>query len=163
MYFFSALQQTHCAHFTSDSEWVTVPFFIASLFKYQFCSVLTVLIGCCMAGAMWNCCHLRACSVYTIEQCGSLHCHFNQSNICRVHVCVTVTCHQHFWQNDRDLLHATVVTLGWDRHRNKSQHRKLTLEKNIVSHSSGDWNPSIFYHKSTTLPCSPQQTTKIMP
>ena len=31
--------------------------------------------------------------------------------------------------NDRDLLYATAVTQGWNRHRNKSQHRKLTLEK----------------------------------
>ena len=43
-----------------------------------------------------------------------------------------VTCHLHFWQNDRDFLRATVVTRGWNGYRNKSQHRKSTLEKKIL-------------------------------
>ena len=30
-----------------------------------------------------------------------------QSNICKVYVCLAVTCHLLFWQNDRDLLCAT--------------------------------------------------------
>ena len=38
------------------------------------------------------------------------------------HVFLAVTCHLHFWQNDRDLLRATVVTRGWNGYRNKSQH-----------------------------------------
>ena len=33
--------------------------------------------------------------------------------IYRVHVCLAVTCHLHFWLNDRDLLRATAVTRGW--------------------------------------------------
>ena len=37
----------------------------------------------------------------------------------------------HFWQNDLDLLRATAVTRGWNGYRNKSQHTKLTLEKQI--------------------------------
>ena len=37
-------------------------------------------------------------------------CHFMQRHICKVYVCLAVTCHLHFWQNDRDLLHATAVT-----------------------------------------------------
>ena len=45
---------------------------------------------------------------------------------------LAVTCHLHFWQNDRDLLCAASVTLWWNRHRNKSQHRKSPLEKNIL-------------------------------
>ena len=36
------------------------------------------------------------------------------NNICSVRVCLAVTCHLHFWQNDRDLLHATVVTQAWN-------------------------------------------------
>ena len=27
-----------------------------------------------------------------------------------MYACLTVTCHLHFWQNDRDLLRATAVT-----------------------------------------------------
>ena len=49
----------------------------------------------------------------------------------RVYACLGVTCHLRFWQNDRDLLRATVVT-GMERTPNKSQHIKLTLEKKIL-------------------------------
>ena len=38
----------------------------------------------------------------------------------------------HFWQNDRDLLRATPVTLGRNGYRTKSQHRKLPPEKEIL-------------------------------
>ena len=50
----------------------------------------------------------------------------------RVYACLTVTCHLHFWQNDRDLLRATAVTRGWNGYRNKSQRRKSTLEKKLL-------------------------------
>ena len=43
-----------------------------------------------------------------------------------------ITCHLHFWQNDRDLLRATAVTRGGTDTENKSQHRKLTLQKKIL-------------------------------
>ena len=62
-----------------------------------------------MAHAMWNCCHLGARSVYTIQPCTSFQCHIFWSHIPSVHVCLAVTFHQHFWQNDQDLLRATVV------------------------------------------------------
>ena len=35
----------------------------------------------------------------------------------------------HFGQNDRGRLRATAVTRGWNGHRKKSQHTKLTVEK----------------------------------
>ena len=41
-------------------------------------------------------------------------CHFMQSHIRKVYACLAVTCHLHFWQNDRDFLRATVVTRGWN-------------------------------------------------
>jgi len=59
-------------------------------------------------------------------------CHFMHSHIRKVYACLAVTCHLHFRQNDRDLLRATAVTRGWNGYRNKSQHRKLTLEKKIL-------------------------------
>ena len=59
-------------------------------------------------------------------------CHFKQSHIRKVYACLAVTCHLHFWQNDRDLLRATAVTRGWNGYWNKSQHRKSTLEKKIL-------------------------------
>ena len=59
-------------------------------------------------------------------------CHVMQSHIRKMHAYLAVTCHLRFWQDDRDLLHATAVTRGWNGYRNKSQHRKLTLEKKIL-------------------------------
>ena len=59
-------------------------------------------------------------------------CHFMQSHIRKVSACLAVTCHLRFWQNDLGLLRATAVTRGWNGYRNKSQHRKLTLEKKIL-------------------------------
>ena len=87
-----------------------------------------------MAGATWNCCRPGGNSVYTTQLCTSrLQCHFIQSDIGKMHVFLAVICHLHFWQNDRDLLRATAVTHGWNGYRNKSRHRKLTLEKFILS------------------------------
>ena len=57
---------------------------------------------------------------------------FNKIHIRKVYACLAVTCHLHFWQNDRDFLRATAVTRGWNGYRNKSQHRKSTLEKKIL-------------------------------
>ena len=71
-------------------------------------------------------------------------CHFMQSHTCKVYACLAVTCHLHFWQNDRDLLCATAVTLGWNGYRNKSQHRKLTLEKKILLPLLQGFEPTTF-------------------
>ena len=70
-------------------------------------------------------------SVYTIQKC-TVSRRFMQSYIRRVHACIAVTCHLHFWHNDRDLLRATAVTRWWNGYRNKRHHRKLTLEKKIL-------------------------------
>ena len=59
-------------------------------------------------------------------------CHLMQSHRRKVYACLAVTCHLHFWQNGRGLLRPTAVTRGWNRYRNKSQHRKLNLEKKIL-------------------------------
>ena len=71
-------------------------------------------------------------------------CHFMQSHIRKVYACLAVTCHLHFWQNDRDLLRATVVTWGWNGYRNKSQHRKSTLEKKILPPLQQGFKPATF-------------------
>ena len=71
-------------------------------------------------------------------------CHFMQSHIRKVYACLAVTCHLHFWQNDRDLLCATVVTRGWNGYGNKSQHRKSTLEKKILPPLQQGFEPSTF-------------------
>ena len=67
---------------------------------------------------------------------------FNKIHIRKVHACLAVTCHLHFWQNDRELLRATAVTWEWNGYRNKSQHRKVTLGKKIL--------PPLLPHLSVT-------------
>ena len=54
--------------------------------------------------------------------------HFMEGHIRRVYAYLAVTGHLQFWQNDLDLLRASVVTRGGTR----SQHRKLTLEKKFL-------------------------------
>ena len=49
-----------------------------------------------------------------------------------VYACLGATCYLHFWQNNRDLLLATAVTQGMEQTPNKSQQRKLTLEKKLL-------------------------------
>ena len=62
----------------------------------------------------------------------------------KVYACLAVTCHLHFWRNDRGLLRATAVTRGWNGYRNKSQHRKLTLEKKILPPLLQGFEPATF-------------------
>ena len=109
------------------------------------------LFGCCMADAMWNCCHLSANSVYTIQPYTSLQCHFIQSHIGRVYVCLAVTCHLHFWQNDFDLLRTTADTCACNGYQSKSQHRKLTWRRNFSCCSCWDSNLRPFDYESSAL------------
>ena len=69
---------------------------------------------------------------------------FNKSHIRKVYACLAVTWHLRFWQNDRGLLRATVVTRGWNGYRNKSQHRKSTLEKKILPPFQQGFEPATF-------------------
>ena len=111
-----------------SSEWTVA---LHSAFWISI-EVVTALFICYMAGATWNFCRLGASSMYTMQPCISLQCHFIRSHICKVYVYLAVTCHLHFQQNGRDLLRATdAVTRGWNGYRNTSQHRNLTLEKKI--------------------------------
>ena len=61
-----------------------------------------------------------------------------------MYACLAVTCHLHFWQNDRDFWRATVVTRGWNGYQNKSQHRKSTLEKKILPPFQQGFKPATF-------------------
>ena len=71
-------------------------------------------------------------------------CHFMQSHIRKVYACLAVTCQLHFWQNDLGFLRATAVTRGWNGYRNKTQHRKLTLEKKIRPPLQQGFEPANF-------------------
>ena len=91
-----------------------------------------------MAEATRICCQRESisaqvlCTSYNYAPYNYAPCHFMQSHIRKVYACLAVTCHLHLWQNDRALLRAAAVTRGWNGYRNKSQHRKSTLEKKIL-------------------------------
>ena len=138
----------YCAPKTCDSQWLKL--FIVFLNVHQS-DVLTTLFGCYMAGAMWSYCCLSAHSVYTIQPCTSLQCHFIPSHLHRVHVCLAVTCHLHFWHNDRDFFMCYCSDTRWNGYLNESQHRKLNLEKIFSHHSYWDLNPWLFNHESSTV------------
>ena len=72
-------------------------------------------------------------------------CHFMQNHMRKVYACLAVTCHLHFWQNDPGLLRASAVTQGWNGYQNKSQHRKLTMEKKILPPLLQGFEPATFW------------------
>ena len=79
--------------------------------------------------------------------------HFMQSHIHKVHVSLAVTCHLHFWQNDRDLLRATAVTRGrgWNGYRNKVSTNSWPWRRKFSRRSCRDSNPRPFNHESGAL------------
>ena len=103
-YFLLSSRFTWLLSHVTLNEWLSI-----ARFEYPPQWWTTVLFGCYMADATWNCRRLGARSVYTIQPRTSLQCHFIRSHM---HVRLSVTCHLHFWKNDRDLLRATVVTRG---------------------------------------------------
>ena len=122
---FSALEQTHCARMWST--WVNS--FYSAFLNIHRSGVLTALAWLVPqeSAARESQSRRVLCTPYNHAPC-----HFMQSHLRKVYACLDVTCHLLFWQNDRGLLRATAVTRGWNGYRNKSQHRKLTLEKKIL-------------------------------
>ena len=91
--------------------------------------------------------------MYTIQPCTSLQCHFLRSHTRRVHVCLAVTRHLHFWQNDRDLLHSTAVTQGWtDTEIRVSTESRPRRRKFSRHNSCRESNPRPFDYESGALP-----------
>ena len=121
------------------SAWVTS--FIARFLNIHRSGVITALA--------WLVPHeTAAVSAHVLcTPCNHAPCHSMQSHIRKVYACLAVTFHLHFWQNDRDLLCATVVTRGWNGYRNKSQHRKSTLEKKILPTLQQGFEPAIFHSR----------------
>ena len=64
-------------------------------------------------------------------------CYFMQSHIHKVYACLAVTCHLRFWQNDRDFLHATAITQGWNGYQNKSAQKADLGEENSPAAPAG--------------------------
>ena len=94
-----------------------------------FLQSVSVNIYRCTSSAVWllrDWCHVKPLPSQHVLCACTMPCHFMQSHICREHVCLALTCHLHFWQNDGDLSCATVVPQEWNRYRTKSQRRKLS-------------------------------------
>ena len=81
----------------------------------------------------------------TIQPFNSLQCHCVQSRISRMHVCLAVTRHLHFWQNDRDFLRASAVTRGGGGRGEGG------TDTEIKASSCRDSNPRPFDHESGAL------------
>ena len=128
--------------------------FIARINDTCRSGVRTSLFGCSIAGATWNCCRFGASFVYTIQPCTTLQCHFIQSHIGRVYVRLAVTCHLHFWQNDR----AAAVTRGWNGYRKIRVSTEIwPWRRKFSRHSSGESNTGSFDRESDAL------TTELSP
>ena len=123
-----------------------------SAFNTHRSGALTTLFVCYVVGATCNCCRLHAHSVYTIQPCTSLQCHFIQSHICRVHVHLAVTFHLLFWQNNQDLLPATAATRGWNDTEIRVSTESVPWRRTFSHLACWDLNSQPFNHKSGALP-----------
>ena len=105
----------------SNRQFFTAHFWISTQMVYlQSCLVLTWLVPRETAAVLAH-------FMFTIQPCTSHH--SMQNHISKVHACLAVTCHLHFWQNNWNLLHATVVTQEWNRYQNTSQQLKKKKKK----------------------------------
>ena len=84
-------------------------------------------------------------------------CHFMQSHIRKVYACLAVTCHLHFWQNDRDLLRATAVTRGGTDTEIRVSTESRPWRRKFSRRSCRDLNPGPSSHESGAL------TTELSP
>ena len=102
-----SLEQTRCAHM---QFYMSEQLFIVRLFLF--------LISTHRSGALtalaWLVPHEAAAISAQVPWTPYNHppCHFMQNHIRKMYACLAVTCHLHFWPNDRDLLHATAVARG---------------------------------------------------
>ena len=78
-------------------------------------------------------------------------CHFMQSHIRKVYAYLAVTCHLHFWQNDRDLLRATAVTRGGTDTEIRVSTESRPRRRKFSRRSCRDINPGPFSHESGAL------------
>ena len=92
---------------------------------------------------------------YACTAAKSAHSDFSGS---RVYASLVVTCHLHFWQNDRGLLRATAVTGGWwNGHGIRFSTQSWLWRRKFFLRSCGDSNSQLFDHDSCT------ETNKLSP
>ena len=104
IYRYSLLLSRLTAFFVAcGSEWVTVAFNSAfsistEVVYLQHCLIVTWLVPCETATILAH-------SVCTLQPCTMSHLFMQSHMHRRVHACLAVTCHLHFWQNGWNLLH----------------------------------------------------------
>ena len=143
-----SLEQTHCARmWFYMSDWL----FIARFLNIDRSGVLTALA--------WLVPHETAavsaqvlCTPYNHAPC-----YFMQSHIRKVYACLAVTCHLHFWQNDRELLRATAVTRGGTDSEIRVSTESRIWRMKFSRLFCRDSNPRPFSHDSGAL------TTELSP
>ena len=69
---------------------------------------------------------------------------FNKIHIRKVYACLAVTCHLHFLAEWPGFFTCYCGNTGVERYRNKSQHRKSTLEKKILPPFQQGFEPATF-------------------
>ena len=133
--------------------------FLQSALNIHPSDVVAALFGSYIAGATRNCCHFGA---FCVQPC-IISRHFIQSYIHRVHACLAVTCHRHFWQNEQDFFlkwskKCYCGNTGWNEYRNKSaQKMSWPWRRKFSRRSCQDSNPRPFDYESAAL------TTELSP
>ena len=150
---FSAFKQTCCAHVACDLEWVAV-YFYRTFFNIHWSDVLTTLFGLLHGHAKLLQSWCKFCVHYTTMHQFTVS--LSWIHIPRVYVCLVVTCHLHFGQNKQALLHATVVTQGWNGYRNGHQHEQNVYHEEEHSYATpAGTQPKTFWsgvwHSTTEL------------
>ena len=131
-----SLEQTHCAPMRFYmSDWLFIARFFLNISQGGVLTALACLVPHETAAVSAQ----VLCTPYNHAPCN-----FMPSHIHKVYACLAVTCHLHFWQNDRDDLRATAVTRGWNGYRNKSQHIKFSPEKKILPPLLQGFEPATF-------------------
>ena len=133
---YSALKQTRCTRMWFY-QWIA---FYSTFLNIHRSGVLAALTWLVPHGTVPSQCIL--CTPYNYAPC-----HFMQRHLRKMYVCLAATSHLRFWLTNQGLLHATAVTWGWNRYQNKSQHRKLTLEKKILPPLMQGFEPATFWSR----------------
>ena len=123
---FCASELTHWTQVVYDSEWVTAAlhsaFWPMKWRTQSSYSAVWLLHG-------W--CHVSEAAVAWVHSPLCTPCKhapvYSVTLIRKEHVYLSVTCHLHFWQNDRDLLRAAAVTRWSNGYRKKGSAQKIDL------------------------------------
>ena len=111
--------------------------------------LIFVISGTQWLGSWSSCWQFYTCHLPVDNSTPQTQCHFMQGHTrqCKVYVYWAVTRHMYIW----DLLHATVVTQGWNSYPNNSQPGKLTMEKFLLPLLKPATFRSWVWHSTTEL------------